>query len=1732
MKHYFSISRLTPARRQASLAERLLCVGLLFLFCFQGLVGQDLIITPANTSVTDPLPANFSLMVEVSESPVPIDGVSLRLEFDPSLVQVVEIAPRSNFFQIIPPTIDNTLGTISYDIGLFSGFPSGSFPLAEISLQAVAPGASTVDIIATGNDPSIVASVGEDVLQDVMGATIEIGAQETPQADLIITPDNSSLTDPLPADFTLTVEVSESSVPVDGVSLGLAFDPTLVQIVEVAPLSGFFQIVDPVIDNDAGTLAYDIGLFGNFPSGSFPLASVTFQAVGQGDANINFITTGNSPTIVASAGADILRNTTGATVAIGPPDIECTVDANADDTPKQLDCSTGSVMLSGQTSTGTYSWSGPGGYTSTQQNPTVTVAGEYILTTTTYGCSDTDEVTVLEAEQPQTYYADIDEDGFGDPNARAQLCSPQDGFVIDNTDCDDGNATVYPGAPELCDGLDNDCNDSIDDGITNTTFYADTDGDGLGDPNNSVEDCSVPDGFVTNDDDCDDTDATIGAEMTFYADTDGDGFGDANTTTMACVSPDGFVVDNTDCDDSNATVYPGAPELCDGLDNDCNGSIDDGITNTTFYADTDGDGLGDPNSSVEDCSVPDGFVNNDDDCDDTDATIGAEMTFYADTDNDGFGDANSSTMACAAPDGFVVDNTDCDDSNATVYPGAPELCDGLDNDCNGSIDDGITNTTFYADTDGDGLGDPNSSVEDCSVPDGFVNNNDDCDDTDAAIGAEITFYADTDGDGFGDANTTTMACVAPDGFVTDNTDCDDSNATVYPGAPELCDGLDNDCNGSIDDGQDCGGDNTETAFWLEAECATVGSNWKTVANGNASNGNHVVFPHGNAMDAPPADVAANRIRFTVANAEAGHYNLFVRIGAPSGLDDSFWVRINGGDWYKWFSGITRTSGAGLAWNRYPGPQVSLPAGTSTIDFAYREDGTLLDKLYLGKGATLPSGIGQTATNCGPTDPTNQPPLAVAKASPNSGTAPLSVQLDGSKSSDPDGQIVSYDWAWNGGSATGVMPIATFSEGNYTVTLTVTDDKGAKATDVVSVSATAPTTGTSTFWLEAECAAVGQGWEVVANANASKGSHVVFPHGNSMSVPPADVPANRIRFSVPNAEAGHYALFARIGAPSGLDDSFWVRINGGEWYKWASGMTRTSGTALAWNRYPGPQISLPAGNSTIDFAYREDGTLLDKLYLSKNASRPTGTGQPASNCAPTPPTTTDKLWLEAECAMVGSQWTTETTAAASNGEYVVVLSGNSNNDPPADIAANRVRFTVTNAKPGSYHLFARIDAPTNLDDSYWVRINGSDWFKWNSGIKQGTGFSWNKYPAGSFSLRAGSNTIDFAFREDGTRLDKLHLNKTGIRPTGMGRQAINCGDGAPDSDNDGVVDSEDNCPTVPNPDQTLGTFYADFDGDGFGDPDDFVTACKAPTNYVDNDMDNCPSVNSDDLSDSDGDGIGDVCDTTPEPTTASSWLEAECGTLSSGWAITSSSAASRGLQIQFVGLNRTAAPPVNEPAQEARFNVTLNKAGTYHLFARLNARTLGTNSVWVRIDQGPWMKFWVAVGGGDLLTNGLEWRKVNDDGTDRSFQLTAGNHTITVANRESGTILDKLALTTTATAPIGEGEAATNCSSTASREMSGFGFVEQDQPQQVEQPTLELFPNPVADELTLSFRSMLTGTVDVLITDATGRTLQTLHLEKASRELRHELRVSSLPPGVYRLRVIEEDRQSVRPFIKM
>ena len=98
---------------------------------------------------------------------------------------------------------------------------------------------------------------------------------------------------------------------------------------------------------------------------------------------------------------------------------------------------------------------------------------------------------------------------------------------------------------------------------------------------------------------------------------------------------------------------------------------------------------------------------------------GLTQSWYADSDGDSYGDINVSVVDCAQPSGYVTDNTDCDDSEATVNPGETEVCDGLDNDCDTLIDEGLTQS-WYADSDGDSYGDINVSVVDCAQPSGYV----------------------------------------------------------------------------------------------------------------------------------------------------------------------------------------------------------------------------------------------------------------------------------------------------------------------------------------------------------------------------------------------------------------------------------------------------------------------------------------------------------------------------------------------------------------------------------------------------------------------------------------------------------------------------------------------------------------------------------------------------------------------------------------------------------------------------------------------------------------------------------------------------------------------------------------------------------------------------------------------------------------------------------------------------
>jgi len=206
----------------------------------------------------------------------------------------------------------------------------------------------------------------------------------------------------------------------------------------------------------------------------------------------------------------------------------------------------------------------------------------------------------------------------------------------------------------------------------------------------------------------------------WYRDADGDGFGDPNDSLTDVNQPAGYVSDSTDCDDTNGAVHPTASEICDGIDNDCDGAADE----------------------------PDAV----------DA-----LTWYRDADGDSFGNANDSVNACGQPAGFVLSSADCNDADAAINPAATEVCDGVDNNCDGAVDE-----------------------------------------TGPAI-----WYRDMDLDGFGNPNDTVNSCGQPAGYVGNPNDCDDTSGAVFPGAPEVCNGNDDNCNGLVDEdqlGEDTDGD--------------------------------------------------------------------------------------------------------------------------------------------------------------------------------------------------------------------------------------------------------------------------------------------------------------------------------------------------------------------------------------------------------------------------------------------------------------------------------------------------------------------------------------------------------------------------------------------------------------------------------------------------------------------------------------------------------------------------------------------------------------------------------------------------------------------------------------------------------------------------------------------------------------------------------------------------------------
>jgi len=263
-----------------------------------------------------------------------------------------------------------------------------------------------------------------------------------------------------------------------------------------------------------------------------------------------------------------------------------------------------------------------------------------------------------------------------------------------------------------------------------------------------------------------------------------------NTCTDA--DGDGYCVED-DCDDNDPNTFPDAPEFCDGIDQNCNGEIDEG----------------------------------------------AQIRYYSDVDGDHYGNPDEYVVACEPPsDEWVTLGGDCDDRDPAINPGAQESCNGIDDNCDGLVDEGVT-TPFYTDVDGDGFGGPESQVDACDAPSpDYIPEGGDCNDLDATInpgmeevcdgidnncaggideGVTVTFYWDADQDGYGAPASATEACERPSQeYITQGEDCNDLDGAVNPAALEICDSIDNNCDGDIDEGWM--GSDVDTCCYQKVEC--------------------------------------------------------------------------------------------------------------------------------------------------------------------------------------------------------------------------------------------------------------------------------------------------------------------------------------------------------------------------------------------------------------------------------------------------------------------------------------------------------------------------------------------------------------------------------------------------------------------------------------------------------------------------------------------------------------------------------------------------------------------------------------------------------------------------------------------------------------------------------------------------------------------------------------------------
>lgn len=875
------------------------------------------------------------------------------------------------------------------------------------------------------------------------------------------------------------------------------------------------------------------------------------------------------------------------------------------------------------------------------------------------------------------------------------------------------------------------------------------------------------------------------------------------------------------------------------------------------------------------------------------------------------------------------------------------------------------------------------------------------------------------------------------------------------------------------------------SIFLEAECASsIGNRHSEIEDSKASGGKALrAGTFGMFLSSAPTNAVYKMVfNINIAAEDAGAYYFFGRLIATGGTDDSYWFTLNDETPIKW-NNMPRSPE--YQWvtlfddDQANDPQVvlNLKAGLNTIVITYREPGITLDKVVLTKINQAPSGIGEVASNCDTETPVNELPIADAgpdqTVEDTDGNGLETINLDGSASFDPDGNIVSYEWSkGNQSLANGQTPTISLAVGTHLIKLTVRDNDGASASNEVSITVNNK---------------IDDGANQAPVADAGLNQNVLDNDGNGLEDITLDA--------------------------SGSEDPDGTIVS----YSWEEyGQEIATGVS--------PTISLTVGIHNLELTVTDNEGAKSSDVVRIEIGKVSGTTEfmLEAECA----NTVGSNFVEVDDTYA---YSTKALKALEKGSFFTA-------PPEGDEYKITFLINLAESQAGTYYFFGYVRPEGGSADSYWVSINDGTPIKWNNmpykADSYGPSWQWvylfddnqSGDPQLTIDLQAGVNKITICYREPNISIDKILISQKNETPDFVGRRGTNC-DGVPVNIppvaeaglNIEKTDVDDNGSEVVSLDAS-----ASSDTDGSIDAYTWRENGQVIASGINPEVTLNVGVHTIVLEVIDDQGAMDTDqltvnilsgDTSEPPVGNTIKLEAECAQLGANFGIVSGSDLSNGQAVKAINGQRFISGANESPANLMTFSFNIGEAGTYEIYTRVKALSASFDSYWVRIDNGDWIKFNEITATKAFV---IEQLFDSDQGKATvSVPLTAGVHTITFAYREPDVELDFITISSEGEVPANApGITGINCGN--NQRIGSLG------------ESIELYPNPAGDLVNLRINGQKEGWYTVRLIDLAGKVIRTYNFKKGSKQYELEMKLQDLANGVYMISIeTDEDRDILR-----